>query len=203
MRKTLLLLVCLCACVSVSAKSRFGLTAGITTSRLVLEEEGIKSSTVFAGGLVFKQPLALGFVIQPELLFNTKGVNRENELFNDNIRVSYLELPVQLQWGVDLIALRPYIFAEPFIGYALAGKYNDKNDPQGGLSDMSGAKSRFEYGIGAGAGIEVGDRIQLSAKYYWNLEDFDYYDETYGWIYHDYKDCRGARGFSVMLTFLF
>ena len=39
--------------------------------------------------------------------------------------------------------------------------------------DLSNMKSRVEYGLGIGAGVDVYNRIQLSFKYYWNFEQAD------------------------------
>lgn len=204
MKRIVLVAMALCIAVCASAKGHFGVTAGINNAVFPLKSYDDHGMVAFSGGVVYNQPIFLGFAVQPELLFNTKGTNWEAYGYKDNFRVSYLELPVQIQWGLDLIAFRPYVFAEPFVGYALAGRYNDQSETFfSGDFSMSSMKSRFEYGIGVGGGIEVGTRLQLAAKYYWNLEGFDYKDATGSWLFGDVRERPGFCGFSVMLTFLF
>lgn len=204
MKKLILVALAVCMTVCASARGHFGLTAGISNAIFPMKGYDDRSMTSFSGGLVYNQPIFLGLAVQPELLFTTKGTNWDVHGYNDNFRVSYLELPVQLQWGLDLIAFRTYLFAEPFVGFALAGRYNDQSQTFFSENfDMSKMKSRFEYGVGAGIGFELFTRLQLSAKYYWNLEDLDYKDATGAWTFADVRERPSYCGFNVMLTFLF
>ena len=85
--------------------------------------------------------------------------------------MGYIELPLQLQWGPDLLLFRPYVLAEPFLGYAIATNSKGKTQLDVSASSSSfkeSGMSRLEYGFGLGGGIEIW-RIQLSAKYFWNF----------------------------------
>ena len=52
-------------------------------------------------------------------------------------------------------------------------------------------KSRVEYGVGVGAGVEIYNRVQVSFKYYWNFEDAAQWS--------DITDKVKGKGFSGLL----
>jgi hypothetical protein len=82
-----------------------------------------------------------------------------NALTDYNLKMGFLELPVAVQWGIDLLLFRPYLEVAPFVGCAVA-----KNDPNIKWTDIN----RFSYGVGLGGGLEVW-KLQVSARYNWNL----------------------------------
>ena len=164
------IIVCaLAAILSVSAfaEGQFGVVGGFTSSSLKLKDIDLKQTAGFHAGITYYQPLVLGFAVQPQLLYNVKGQTIEEALTSLKTKASlgYIELPVQLQYGVDLILLRPYVFVEPFVGYALGGKVADSK------FYLSNLKTRLEYGLGVGGGVQVFNHVQVSVKYYWNFED--------------------------------
>jgi hypothetical protein len=114
---------------------------------------------------------------------NTVGSVSASESFKSlDTQVGYIELPLQLQWGPDLLLFRPYVLAEPFLGYAIATNSEGKN--QLDISSSSkGLKesglSRLEYGLSLGAGIDVW-KLQLAAKYFWNFGSLYSDDSTVG-----------------------
>ena len=151
----------------------FGIIGGYTASSLKMKEMTFKNSGGIHAGFAINVPLGLGFNIQPELLYNVKGYNWEGDTnateLQNRLKFGYVEVPVQLQWGPDLLLLRPYVLAEPFAGFAVTGrKIIEKGET---TVDWDSFKSRLEYGVGVGAGIEIYNRVQVSFKYYWNFED--------------------------------
>ncbi|MCR5351587.1 MAG: PorT family protein [Bacteroidales bacterium] len=163
---------------SVSAYAQFGVVAGITSSKADLKSayEDINNVTQYHVGVTYKMDLGL-VAIQPSLLYNMKGSKFEgllSQATNTDItsfeyQTGYLELPVQIQAGLNLAVARVYAFAEPFVGYAVS------NNVKISTSDLSGSwdnlKSRLEYGVSLGAGIELIKHVQVSVKYFWNLGD--------------------------------
>ena len=85
--------------------------------------------------------------------------------------------------------LRPYLLAEPFVGYAVTG--SKVINSERAKVDWSNMKSRVEYGVGVGAGVEVYNRVQVSFKYYWNFEDATQWS--------DITDKVKGKGFSGLL----
>ena len=49
-----------------------------------------------------------------------KGANLKQN--NDVVsKTGFAELSLGLQWGPDLLAFRPYLFVEPYVGYGVTG----------------------------------------------------------------------------------
>ena len=102
-----------------------------------------------------------GFALQPELVYRVNGAK-----FGDaaSLRMNYLELPVNIQWGIDLLVAKPYLFVSPFLGCNLANAIS----PEGYVSKetIREAVRLMDYGFGAGVGIDFW-YLQLTAKYNW------------------------------------
>ena len=107
------------------------------------------------------------FKLQPELVYNVRGT-RIDEF--TQWKMSYLELPLNLQWGLDLIIMRPYIQVAPFVGYDFKNVVSD-TETGNALGDITTNANKFEYGFSIGGGIDLMDRIQLSLSYNWNFGD--------------------------------
>ena len=109
---------------------RTGITAGFTSSSANPKNWDASSLGRFHAGFTMQIPIALGFAVQPAVVYQAKGTKLDGSRIEDgtelpadmNAKVSYVEIPVQIQWGPDLVALRPYVFAEPFVGYGLHAK---------------------------------------------------------------------------------
>ena len=137
----------------------FGIIGGANFSTANIKGIGSDSQTQWHMGLVYKFDLPLGFQFQPTLLYNVKGA--EFDFADVDLSVGYLELMASMQWGIDLILLRPYLDISPFVGYGLNGMGDLKTVwKEGG--------NRLEYGLGLGGGLQVW-RFQLGAKYNWNF----------------------------------
>ncbi len=124
--------------------------------------ESVSSYTGFNAGVAFSFDLPVrGMTIQPELNYVSKGAMFRSPVGNVRLRADYVELPVNLQVGLDLILFRPYLMVSPYIGYAV---YKEP-----GFVEWS-SLNRFQYGIGIGGGIDFW-RFQLQVKYNWNIGD--------------------------------
>lgn len=121
--------------------------------------ESVRNYTGFSAGLAFSFDLPVqGMTIQPELNYISKGA-MYNGPENFRFRTDFIELPVNLQVGLDLILLRPYLMVSPYIGYAVHKLPEEM--PWSGIN-------RFQYGIGIGGGVDFW-RFQLQVKYNWNI----------------------------------
>lgn len=189
---------------------RVGIIGGVTTSSAKISDINTESIVMYHYGLTAQFPLAFGFAVQPSVLCNIKGVKLKDLESDLNVkeeairRISYLELPVQLQWGFNAERFRPYIFAEPFLSIKLKQDFKGYEHFRNTLETISREKWRWDYGLSLGGGIELGC-LQLSAKYYWNLGNVSkdgkesakakYVDAVYGRI--------PVNGTSVSLAIMF
>ncbi len=155
--------------VQASAQVKFGVTAGMNFNTAKLSDFDVNSKAGWNAGVTCLLDLPLGFSVQPSLVYNQKGA-----FLADGISQSmgYLELPVSIQWGPDLIALRPFLDVTPYVGYGLSNKLKGDFELAGieagfESKDWDG-KQRFEYGLGLGAGVNVW-KLQVIARYCWNL----------------------------------
>lgn len=113
-------------------------------------------------GAGFQTDSWTGFSLQPELVYKVKGVTLEDAT---KVSMNYAELPVNIQWGPDLLIARPFIFASPFLGVNLGTKFSQETS----LAETINKNfRRFEYGLGLGLGINVW-KLQITGKYNWNF----------------------------------
>ena len=217
MKKQILAVVVLLmtAVMGLHAQSRIGILAGITSSDSNVKEFKTSSVSLYHAGVAANFPLGLGFAIQPQVGYQVKGVSMDQitsvssaDAINSlETKVGYLEVPVQIQWGPDLVAFRPYVFGEPFIGYGLTMQAeSDKDTVKNDFDKFS--MNRVEYGLGLGVGLEVW-KIQLAAKYFWNfgsLADGDNKvstDAIVDTVSSAFKDKKNFNGMAVSLAFFF
>lgn len=165
------LLSCLCLFSPSGVKAdNFGVTGGV--SLMSLRNVEMKSSAGYHAGLTYKFKLPVGFAVQPSVLYHSKTVGSEGVIVDSEVNVGYIELPVSLQWGPDLLLFRPFIDVAPFVGYALTNEVSLQvldGDSQVAPTKNSWENwNRFEYGIGLGGGIEVW-KFQFVCRYNWNF----------------------------------
>lgn len=168
MKKFLLALVMTIVLSSVSANAvgRWGVTAGLGFNTSKFVEVSGETRTGWNVGLTGAFDLPLGFSIQPSLIYNEKVMDITDFATQS---MGYLELPVSLQWGPDLLIFRPFVDVTPYVGYALTNDF--RADIAGLVSFTDGSwdgKNRLEYGLGLGGGIDVW-KFRVVARYNWNF----------------------------------
>ena len=154
------------------AHAQFGFVVGLTSSLTQMKTaEDMKAISLYHAGVTYKVDLGLGFAVQPSLLYQVKGarigeINESTTMGEFKVKTGFVELPVSLQWGPDLLAFRPYVFAEPFIGYAVTSS----DSVAASFDDWAAqAKNKFEYGFGLGGGLEIASHVQLAVQYFHNM----------------------------------
>ena len=117
------------------------------------------------------------------------------------LKTGFVEVPVGIQWGPDLLAFRPYVFAEPFIGYQISS--SDSGNAT--FNDWTKqAKNKFEYGFGLGGGLEITSHIQLSVQWFKNLGAmFGDNVKSAEATWNDVKDVKNFQGVKFSLAILF
>lgn len=162
---TVMLAVLVLSGISASAQVQWGVTAGLNFNTSKFTEIDVKARTGWSVGGTCLVDLPLGFSLQPSLLYHQKGANISNEISQN---MGYLELPVSLQWGPDLLIFRPFVDVTPYIGYALSNRLSASVAGMDVSSDSWTGKERFEYGLGIGGGLNVW-KLQVIARYNWNF----------------------------------
>lgn len=162
------------------ANAQIGIVAGIGSSTTTVNEEDILSNlngvSDYHLGVALKLPLPLGFAIQPELTYQIKGadlgaiVNEGAETSVDefNFKSGVAQLDLGIQWGLDLVAFRPFIFGKPFIGYVINEDFA-KNISEDTEKTLKEAQNKLQYGFSVGAGIDLLEHFQLSVAFFKNL----------------------------------
>lgn len=155
--------VLMCCLPFSAAAQHFGVKAGINFSD---PAANVKTNLGYQAGLAVQCDLPLWFSVQPELLFHVKGgqVGEANAF-----GLGYLEVPVNVQWGPRFYDdnIRVFVQGSPFIGYAIS---KDVKNPKTGEPYDWKNINRFEYGVGAGLGVQLW-HFQITAQYNWSLGD--------------------------------
>ncbi len=208
MKKLVILsLAMLISVVSLSANG-FGIKGGfnfnsmsdIKTDKLAdMDKAAFSSKTGFHVGVLYKIDLPFGLAIQPELLYSQKGGSLKADLGSVagvkgyELKSHNLQLPVNIQLGLDLVLFRPFIMVSPYLNYALS------TDMDSALSKVvNWDMSKFGYGIGVGAGLDVW-KIQVAGKYNWDL------GKASEFKWEGLQTVKGGknRGFELSLAFIF
>ena len=187
------------------ARAQFGVIAGLTSSKSDMSSavDDAKNIALYHAGLTYKIDLGAGFAIQPSLIYQVKGTkvssldtSKEEDW---KLKTGYAEIPVGIQWGPDLVAFRPYAFAEPFIGYQITS--SDKVDT---FSDWTKqAKNKFEYGFGVGGGLEIASHIQVSVQWFKNLGKMFDENASGSATWEEAKNFNNFQGIKFSLAILF
>ena len=215
--KKILVIAALFASVMAASAQQFGVKGGLTLSTVggADNPKENKDVALFEAGVVYKADLGAGFAIQPALGYQMKGAKFTQNSTQNTVetKTGFVELSVAAQWGPDLLAFRPFVFVEPYIGYAVTGNESLTNRNGTSAGDkintalQKEAKNKFEFGAGAGIGLEITRHIQLSCQYFNNFgklykEDRLYKDDLSG-IKSSYVNLKSYQGVKVTLAVLF
>ena len=185
--------------------SRLGITGGVTSTSTTIKGVDTKSISQYHAGLALEIPLGGGFAIQPEVLYQVKGMalDKWGDSTTGDIgksfetKVGYLEVPVQIQWGPDLMLFRPYGFVEPFVGYRLT------ENSEGDAKMLANKLQNVEYGMSLGAGVDIW-KLQVALKYFWNFGNVYKSDiKDTGTTIAGLKDGNNFNGVAVSVALFF
>ena len=206
------------------ANAQIGIVGGFTNSGTTEINttdfaKNIENVNTYHVGLAFKLPLPLGFAIQPELLYQVKGADLGEvvEKAGNGEDVSgatqefktedaFAELGIGVQWGIDLVAFRPFVFAKPFVGLGLDSILGADVVKDGTDKTLENAKNDIEYGISIGAGLELLEHFQLSLEFFKNLGNLYNGDEVKvdtEAATAEFTNLESYGGFKVTLGFFF
>lgn len=165
--KKIILLLAAVMIFSVQGFSQAGIKAGLNFNSAEdfsinnSSKSNLDNKTGFHVGLLynFKIPLT-GLSIQPELMYAQNKSNLKGEAAEGEFKLNTLKLAASVQWGIDLMLLRPFIQVVPYAGYTLNSKTTVK--------DLEWDVEKLRYGVGLGAGLDVW-KLQVSCRYNWDL----------------------------------
>lgn len=204
MKKHLIALtLMLCMGTAALAQGSFVVKAGLNFNKMQdikidNLEQSWNSQTGFHVGIggQYRIPL-VGLSFQPEILYSRIRTDIIGEVGQDSygFRMDYIDIPLNVQWGINILFLRPYVFAAPYIRYAVSkGDLLEHVEWQ----DLN----RLDYGLSLGAGLEIW-KLQVSGKYSWSFGQL----APGGSLHIDSDDWQlddaNFRGFELSVAFLF
>ena len=154
---------------------QFGLKGGINVSNFTgssLDNVDKKALVGFQGGAFLSLLMGDHFAIQPEAVFSSQGARVSTVNGDENWRVSYLNIPVELKVRFNGGF---YLEAGPQIGF----KLNETVHNQSGGSAEDFAKN-LDFSVNAGlgfhgkSGLGIGARYAVGITKVGNLEDSDF-----------------------------
>lgn len=111
------------------------------------------------------------FALHPQILFKQSGINWKDDVSGEeNVKINSLDFIVNVQMGLDLVLLRPFIFAAPYVSANL-----------GSIGNAKDFVTKATYGVGFGLGLDIW-RLQIAFKYNWafnNVVDWASYKAQY------------------------
>jgi len=208
MKKIVILAVAFFTFVSVSdAQLKFGVKAGANMSNFSTESniiDQVKGATNYQFGILL-QAKALGFAIQPEVLYSVKGGEFNNSTLSGilsgtdiKFQSQNIEIPVNLQLGLEAGPARVFLQAGPYVSFLTSALINDSRDNYETVKDYI---STFDYGVGAGVGAELLG-LQLTVKYDWGLSNLGKEELLLGNNINPFNELKN-RNFNISLAYLF
>lgn len=159
----------------------FGLKLGANYSEFIdtgFESEGLVG---FHGGAIIMFKISDRLVIQEDFMFSTQGTTVKNDLYKEDVKLSYLNVPIVLQYHTKMGL---YIEAGP--------QFNMLIDDYDGLNDEGFAEKIYIGALGGigyrfnkdgelkGFGIGMRYYIGLTNVSEFSLSDFDSADYKQG-----------------------
>ncbi|HYH13572.1 MAG TPA: porin family protein [Flavisolibacter sp.] len=113
-----------------TGRTTFGIRAGVNFQTLNGEDADgneleYNISTGFHAGLNAEIPVGSGFYVQPGVMYSLKGAELANN--RNKIRLSYVEVPVNLVYKPILGTGNMILGFGPYVGFGVDGKYEVNN----------------------------------------------------------------------------
>jgi len=138
----------------IDAQLRFGAKAGLNFDNAKVKNSIAepKSAAGWQTGLMVQAMVPfVGIAIQPELLYTVKNI----EIAGVTNSLNYVEIPINLQWGPDLLLMRPFVMGGPYFAYAVS-------------TDKWKEAEKLDWGIGLGAGLDF-LKFHATIRYAWGM----------------------------------
>lgn len=183
------------------AQNTYGVIAGMTFSHAGNDDLNRGPMTNYHVGLVYRLSLPRGFSFEPALIYHRKGAKLDEGRMD--VKMGYVEVPLSIQWGPDLMVFRPFLDVTPFVGVAVNNKLTASG--LGSINNEWKGLNRFEGGLGVGVGLDIW-KMQVIGRYIWNFGSVagdSVSSGAYGTLVNTALSDRNFRGFMFSATFLF
>jgi hypothetical protein len=169
----LVMVVCLMFAVgSLQAQTKFGIKGGLNMSTMTFKMMGItvdpKSLMGFHFGAIAEMPLSGNLFVQPGIFYSSKGSKFEvgTEKFQAN--PTFIDIPINLLYKLDLGSARLVVNAGPYLAYGISGDQDFSTGTKEAIKWGSNAETDMmkpmDYGLNFGAGVELSSII-ISVNY--------------------------------------
>jgi opacity protein-like surface antigen len=163
-----------------TAQVRYGVKIGGTLSSFYGEYDGESDNSDWKIGIKAGAFLEYSFspslALQPELLYVNSGGKYKSEYGNETIigkdNLHQLQLPINLKYKMGADNLKFYVAAGPYLGYIFAArsKWSDDDESENLYGEDSALK-HFDFGLGAGVGIEISNKYIIGADYKYGMSN--------------------------------
>jgi hypothetical protein len=180
MKNSLKLTFAIC-CIIIGVKSNaqisFGLKAGLNLSTMTDKLGGMsidpKTLVGFNVGVISEITLKDNLFLQPGIFYSTKGSKYSLNNMNATVTPNYLDIPVNVLYKFGSGSTKFFIYAGPYIAFALSGKVTNMDNSTADIHFGSGDKEDMrstDFGLNFGAGVDI-SHFQISAQYGIGLEN--------------------------------
>jgi hypothetical protein len=158
MKKITLFIVCALSLAVAKAQVKYGAKAGLNLSNVSGDVSDNKTKIALHFGAFANFGIADRFSVQPELVFSAQGAKFEDDGDNDNLKLTYLNIPLLAQYN-DPSGF--YAESGPQIGFMLSGKYKE----DGNTSNIKDGLKTVDLSWGFGAGYKFSEQASAGLRY--------------------------------------
>lgn len=170
---TLLSVVIMMACaMPAAAQFKFGVKGGANFANLELAGWKSKNATGWYVGPTAELMLpVVGLGVEGSLLYSRVNTDFYIDNGYDNEHVDYLTLPINLKFKINLPVVKPFLFGGPEFSVRVGDSFGDT------FEALGDAVRGSEFRINLGAGVELFNKLQVTAGYNWGMTDtFKHFD---------------------------
>ena len=163
-----------------------GLRVGLNISDVVVNDPVDNSPNFdtklgFVGGAYFNYQFHNLFAVQPEVYYTIKGAKLKDDYNDLTLKLSYVEIPVLLQFIIPLkdLPVKPIVFAGPSVGINLTSKaeYNDIGQTNDNKDKTK--STEISLVLGGGVSLPIGkNEIGADVRYILGLTNIDKTNST-------------------------
>ena len=179
---------------SIDASAQLSIGAGFAKSDLkenvdlasVSQEKTANANGLYFGAdYTFKFKYGFGFTPGIEWVYvadkNLKEFGILNGSNETKFKEHYVNIPLDIDWGIDLKVVRVFAFAGPTLSFNVSSKTtytavlpgasaeHKESSTKDFLEKLGGKYGAFDLMLGAGAGVDVLNMIRVKFGYDWGL----------------------------------